>query len=315
MSAPQAAGPPVLAVVGPTASGKSALALQLAEALKGRVVNADALQLYRELPLLTAQPDAGSKARAPHRLYGIRAAEDPASAGLWCTLAAAEIAAARSAGQRPILAGGSGLYLKALSRGLAPVPPPPPAVREETDALLAREGPEALHARLALEDPETAQRIGPGDRQRIARAWSVLRATGRPLAAWQRQGSPGMPLRWLVLLPDREWLRAQVARRFEIMLEAGALEEVRALAARSPDPALPALKAVGYRQLTAVLAGDLSLGQAKQQAIAATRRYVKRQTTWLRHQVIAAERDVALWHAHYSYDLGGKIVAYLQEIP
>jgi len=312
VSAPQA---PVLAVVGPSASGKSALALQLAEALKGRVVNADALQLYRELPLLTAQPDAGSKARAPHRLYGIRTAEEPASAGLWCTLAAAEIAAARSAGQQPILAGGSGLYLKALSRGLAPVPPLPPAVREASDALLAREGPEALHARLAREDPETAQRIAPGDRQRIARAWSVLRATGRCLTAWQRQGSPGTPLRWLLLLPDRDWLRAQVARRFEAMLEAGALEEVRALAARGPDPALPALKAIGYRELTAVLAGGLSLDRAREQAIAATRRYVKRQTTWLRHQVIAAEQDVTVWHRHYSCDLGSKIVAYLRETP
>ncbi len=301
------------AVVGPTASGKSALALHLAERFEGTIVNADALQVYRELPILTAQPDRAAQARAPHRLYGVRAAEEPASAGLWRDWAEREIADARASGRRVLLAGGSGLYLRALSRGLAPIPAVGPAQRAETAALLEREGAAALHARLAAADPETAARIAASDSQRLQRAWSVLRASGRGLAAWHREASGGYRLNWLVLLPERDWLRQAVAERFDAMLEAGALAEVRALAARGLDPALPALKAVGYRELAAVIAGEVSLAEARERAIAATRRYLKRQTTWLRHQVIAAEAEVTVWHAQYSCHLADQIVRSLRD--
>lgn len=302
----------VWAIVGPTASGKSALALDLAEAFEGSVINADALQLYRELPLLTAQPAQETQARVPHRLYGVCPADAPASAGLWRAWALREIEEAQAAGRRPLLAGGSGLYLRALSQGLAPIPSLSQAQHDETAALLEQEGAAALHARLATADPETATQIQSADRQRLQRAWSVLQASGRGLAAWQRETAPGLPLRWLVLLPEREHLRDAVALRFDAMLAAGALEEVRALAARNLDPALPALKAVGYRELAAHAAGDISLEEARSQAITATRRYLKRQTTWLRHQVIAAESQVEVWHAQYSYQLGQEIVTFLR---
>ncbi len=304
---------PVWAIVGPTASGKSALAVTLAEVFGGSVINADALQLYRELPLLTAQPDAETQARVPHRLYGQCSADQPASAGLWRQWALGEIEHARAAGSRPLLTGGSGLYLRVLSQGLAPIPPLSDQRRAETLALLEQEGAEALHARLASADPETAVKIRPADSQRLQRAWSVLQSSGRGLAAWQRETEPGLPLRWLVLLPEREALRAAVAQRFDAMLTAGALEEVRALAARGLDPTLPALKAVGYRELAAYLAGDISLEEARTRAITATRRYLKRQTTWLRHQVAAKEVRVKVWHAQYSYQLGAEIVTFLRD--
>ncbi|MEQ8654761.1 MAG: tRNA (adenosine(37)-N6)-dimethylallyltransferase MiaA [Kiloniellales bacterium] len=304
---------PVWAIVGPTASGKSALAVDLAEAFGGVVINADALQLYRELPILTAQPDQATQARVPHRLYGIRSASEPASAGLWCALAKAEIERARAAGLRPLLAGGSGLYLRALSQGLAPIPPLSEAQRAETLVLLQREGPEALHRRLTAADPETAAKLSPADTQRLQRAWSVLQASGRGLVAWQRRTEPGVPLRWLILLPEREVLRNAVAQRFDAMLAAGALDEVRALFARKLDPSLPALKAVGYRELAAHLAGEISLQAACEAAVTATRRYLKRQTTWLRHQVMADETQIGVWHAQYSCQLSREIVTFLRE--
>ncbi|GAB5471479.1 MAG: tRNA (adenosine(37)-N6)-dimethylallyltransferase MiaA [Rhodospirillales bacterium] len=301
-------------LAGPTASGKSALALDLAEAFSGTVINADASQLYRELPILSAQPHAADRARAPHRLYGCRSAGEPASAGQWRDWALAEIAAAQAAGRQPLLVGGSGLYLQALSRGLAPIPPVPVAVRTAAEALLEELGPAGLHARLAREDPATAAALAPGDRQRLLRAWSVLRASGRPLSAWQSDARAAAPkLTWIVLLPERAWLRQAVAARFEAMLAAGALEEVRRLLALNLDPTLPAMKAVGVRELTAVLDGRASLEAASAQAVTATRQYLKRQTTWLRHQVLAGEADVHVWHAQYSCALGQKIVRFLRE--
>jgi len=303
----------VWVVGGPTASGKSALALALAEAFRGTVINADALQLYRELPVLTAQPDAAALARAPHRLYGVRPAAEPASAGLWRGWALAEIAAARRAGRQPILAGGTGLYLKALGDGLAPVPPVPAEARAQGQALLERLGPAGLHARLAAADPAGAAALAPGDSQRLLRAWSVLQATGRPLSAWQAEaGTPGARLRWLLLLPERAWLRQAVARRFDAMLAAGALEEVRALLALGLPPDLPAMKAVGVRELAAVLAGETTLAEARERAVAATRQYLKRQTTWLRHQVLGREPLVHGWYAQFSDSLGKEIVSFLR---
>ncbi len=307
-------GEPLWVVAGPTASGKSALALDLAEAFRGTIINADALQLYRELPILTAQPDRAALDRVPHRLYGCLSAGEPASAGLWRGRALAEVEAALSAGRRPILVGGTGLYLKALSQGLSPVPPVPRAERDAAGDLLERIGPAALHARLAGEDPRTAARLSPNDSQRILRAWSVLRASGRPLSYWRDQkGEPGPALRWLVLLPDRDRLREAVATRFDAMLQAGALQEVETLVAQGLSDDLPAMKAVGVRELSAVLSGGLSLDEARTRAIAATRQYLKRQTTWLRHQVMAEEPRLHVWYAQYSYQLGAEIVRFLRD--
>ncbi len=305
-------GDAVWAIVGPTASGKSALAVDLAEAFQGTIINADALQLYRELPILTAQPDTDTLSRVPHRLYGTRSADQPASAGLWCRWAHKEIAEAREAGRRPLLAGGSGLYLKALSQGLAPFPDIPAAQREATAHLLESEGAEALHARLTAADPETAASLHPSDSQRLQRAWSILQVSGRGMTDWQKVRNPGIPLRWLVLLPERELLRTAVAERFGQMVAAGALDEVARLLERNLDPALPALKAVGYRELATHIRGEISLDEAVSQATNATRRYLKRQTTWLRHQVIASEACVNVWHAQYSYHLGAEIVTFLR---
>ncbi len=292
---------PLLAIAGPTASGKSALALRLATALEGTVINADALQVYRELRILTARPTPAEAAAVPHRLYGTQPAAEPGSAGQWRRQALAAIAEAQAAGRRPILCGGTGLYLKALEEGLAPTPPVPAAVKAEAATLLATVGAAGLRERLARHDLAAAERIPASDPQRLLRAWSVWRATGRTLSDWQEEtGEPGPALRWLVLLPPREALREAVERRWQAMLAVGALEEARALLALGLDPALPAMKAVGVRELGAVLAGRATLAQASAAAVTATRQYLKRQTTWLRTQVLASHAEAEVSHAKFS---------------
>ena len=293
--------PPALAVAGPTASGKSALALALAERLGGWVINADALQVYRDLRVLSARPTAAEEARVPHRLYGVLDGAERCSAGRWLAFARAAVVEARVAGALPILCGGTGLYLKALEEGLAPVPPVPPEVEAEERARFEAEGGAARLAALAAADPGTVARLAPADRQRIVRAWAVLRATGRPLSAWRREpGEGGLPLRWTVLLPPREVLREAAARRWQAMLAGGALEEVRALLARRLDPALPVMKAVGVRELAGVLAGERSLEAAGEAAVAATRQYLKRQASWLRTQVRPSHAEAVWLDAKFS---------------
>ena len=292
-----------LAVAGPTASGKSALALALAERQGGWIINADALQVYRDLQVLSARPSAAEEARVPHRLYGVIDASERCSVGRWLRLARQEIAAARVAGARPILCGGTGLYLKALEEGLAEIPPVPAAIEAEEQAALAREGGAARLAALSASDPATAAGLRPADSQRIVRAWSVLRATGRPLSAWQGATAPGETLQWIVLLPSRPELRQAVAERWRAMLSAGALEEVRRLLARNLDPALPAMKAVGVAELAQVLRGEASLEEASRRAIDRTRQYVKRQTTWLRTQVLAGPRRVTILEEKFSDEM------------
>lgn len=280
--------PPAVIVAGPTASGKSGLALAIAEAFRGTVVNADALQVYRELPLLSAQPGAAALARAPHRLYGILPAVERCSAGRWRALALEEMAAATAAGRLPVLTGGTGLYLKALQEGIAAVPPVPAAVREAAARRWQALGPAGFRAALLDRDPASA-RLHPNDRQRHLRAWEVLEATGRPLADWQSNaGGEAAPYRFLriVLLPEREHLDAAIDRRFEAMLRAGALAEVAALLERRLDPALPAMKAIGLPELAAHLRGEVGLEAAAVAARSATRRYAKRQVTWLRGQML-----------------------------
>ena len=273
-------------VAGPTASGKSRLALTLAEALSGTIINADSMQVYRDLEVLTARPEPAVLARAPHRLYGVVDAAEACSVGRWRALALAEIAAARAAGRLPLLVGGSGLYLRALLEGLAPVPPVAASLRDEARALHARLGGEAFHAALAELDPETASRLAAADTQRLIRAYEVVRATGRGLGAWQReQPSPAISAAAIVLLPPRAELYALCDERFLAMMARGAPAEAAALLARGLAPTLPAMKAVGVRELGEWLSGRIGQDAAIAAAQQATRRYAKRQYTWFRRQL------------------------------
>lgn len=278
--------PPVLVIAGPTASGKSALALELADSLAGTIINADSSQCYRDLRILTARPDETAEDRVPHRLYGTLDASDRGSAARWRARALDAIAAVTTAGRLPILVGGSGLYLRALQGGLAPVPEIPEEVRREAAELHRALGGVAFRERLARLDMAAARRLYPGDRQRLIRAFEVARATGVPIGTWQRQADPPPPYRFatILLAPQRNRLYAACNARFVDMIEAGATAEAAALAARGLDPELPAMKAVGVPELLAHLRGDMALGEAITAAQRATRRYAKRQMTWFRHQ-------------------------------
>jgi tRNA dimethylallyltransferase len=277
----------ILVVAGPTCSGKSALAMALAEQLGGIVINADAMQTYRELQVLTARPTPADEARVPHALYGIRPAAEPANAAWWREAAHAVIAATD---RLPILCGGTGLYLNALLQGLADIPDPGEPARAEARTLLAELGAPALHARLLQADPATAARLRPTDAQRIARAWEVWRGTGRGLSAWHA-ATPQRPsafnARAIMLNPPRATLREAITCRWHHMIAHGAIDEVAALRAQNLDPALPALRAHGVPELSAYLAGTISLPEAGDRAILATGQYTKRQSTWLKHHSLA----------------------------
>jgi tRNA dimethylallyltransferase len=281
--------PTVIIVVGPTASGKSALGLALAQHYGGAVINADALQCYRDLRILTARPGAVEEARAPHRLYGFLDAAERGSAARWRDLALTEIAVSVSAGRLPILVGGTGLYLRALRDGLAPVPNIPPAIRDEAMMLYQQLGGAGFREELARLDPVSAARFPPGDRTRLARAFEVVRATGIQIGEWQRQPPAPAAYRFatVLLAPPRASLYAAGDARFAAMLEAGGLDEAAALLARGLSPELPAMKAIGLPELFRHLRGDLALDDAIAAAQQATRRYAKRQSTWFRHQLDA----------------------------
>lgn len=291
---------------GPTASGKSALAVDLARALDGVVINADSMQVYRELRVLTARPDPATMAAVPHRLYGIWPARDAGSVALWLDLARQALAEARDQGRWPVVVGGTGLYLRALMQGLAPVPGVPEAVVAEGRRLWDAEGGPAFRERLAALDPDAAARLAPGDRQRLVRAWAVVTATGRPLGAWQAETPgppPGSRFDVHVLMPPREALYPVCDGRFAAMVAQGALDEVRALAELPPD--LPAAKAVGVPELRRHLAGEWDLETAIAAGARATRRYAKRQMTWFRHQMPGA----TLWPEQYSESLSAQILS------
>jgi len=281
-------GRPVL-IAGPTASGKSALALELADRLGGVIINADSMQVYRDLRVITARPTPEEEARAPHRLYGHVDAAVNYSVGRWCKDVRAALDEARAASRVPILVGGTGLYFKALTQGLVAVPTVPDEVREAVRARLAAQGPQALHDELARRDPDAAARLEPADRTRIARALEVLEATGRPLSQWQQGGQPAIldPGRAIkiFLTPERGELRRRIDARFDTMLETGALDEVRALDGRGLDPLLPAMKAHGVPWLRRHLHGEIALDEAAEGGKRDTRRYTKRQMTWFRHQM------------------------------
>jgi tRNA dimethylallyltransferase len=276
-------------IAGPTASGKSALALELAQKTGGVIVNSDSMQVYRDLRIITARPTPEEEARVPHRLYGHVDAAVNFSAGSWVADAGAVLAEARAQQRMPIFVGGSGLYFKALTRGLSAVPPVPADVREGVRARLERDGVEALHAELSKRDPVSAERLKPRDRTRIARALEVVEATGRSLTDWHRDGLPPVlpPGQFLALFlaPGRDALYGRIEARFGAMLQAGALQEVERLAARRLDPLLPAMKAHGVPALIRHIGGEIGLEEAAEIGRADTRHYAKRQFTWFRHQL------------------------------
>jgi tRNA dimethylallyltransferase len=276
--------PPVALIAGPTASGKSALALALAEARGGVIVNADSAQLYRDLPILSAAPSPAERERAEHRLYGVRDGADPSSAAAWADLARSEIAAIHSEGRLPILVGGTGLYLRTLLDGIAPVPAIDPEIRAEVRTASVADN----YAALARLDPAAAARLHAGDSTRIARALEVVRSSGRTLAEWQEQRTGGIgeaiALSPLILLPPRDWLSERCDRRFDQMVEMGALGEVEALLARKLDPDLPVMRAIGVRELASLLEGSATREQTVAAGQIATRQYAKRQYTWFSRQ-------------------------------
>ena len=282
---------PAVIIAGPTASGKTACALAVAKEFNGTIINADAQQLYSELSILTDRPGPEQLALPPHRLFGVLAADDPCSAGRWREMALAEMQAASDAGRLPILVGGTGLYLKALLSGLSSIPPVPPEIRNEAAALYERLGHAQFQAELAKRDPGMIDM--PRDKQRLIRAYEVIAATAKPLRVWQQTADETpLPYRFAVLVfdPPRETLYAAIERRFDRMMERGALEEACRILALNLDPSLPAMKAVGLKELISHLKGEMRLAEAVTKAKQSSRNYAKRQVTWFRHQLPEAKR-------------------------
>ena len=297
MSMPDESTPAGVLIAGPTAAGKSRLALALAEALEpcggATIINSDSMQVYRDLRILTARPSPDDEARAPHRLYGMFPSDRRCSAGRWRALAGEAISRARSDGRAPLVVGGTGLYFQALVEGLAPVPDVPAAVRERGERLLDELGNVAFHEELSRRDPLMAARVPPSDRQRMARAWEVIEATGISLAEWRRRHAdarpPGRFARIVVSAP-RETLYARCDDRFEKMVADGAVDEARSLLARAVSPSHPVMKAVGVRELARHLRGETTLDEAVAAGQRATRRYAKRQMTWFRNRMAGWRR-------------------------
>ncbi|WP_322988847.1 tRNA (adenosine(37)-N6)-dimethylallyltransferase MiaA [Hoeflea sp.] len=277
-----------LLIAGPTASGKSALAIELARELGGEIVNADSMQVYGVLEKLTARPGPADLAQVPHHLYGHVTPQTAYSTGIWLSEASQAIADIRARGSIPVVVGGTGLYFRALTGGLSDMPPIPTDIRDSLRARLESEGIEVLHQELARLDPEMAVRLRPADRQRILRALEVVLATGRSIAEFQGRGSPMVvdpaTARRLVLEPDRGLLHARINARFEKMLDEGAVDEVRQLILLDISPQHPAMKAIGVNHLAAYLRGEMSLEKVIELSSAATRQYAKRQMTWFRNQ-------------------------------
>jgi tRNA dimethylallyltransferase len=281
--------PETILIAGPTASGKSALALALAEKFGAEIINADSMQVYRDLRIITARPTVEEERRVTHRLYGHVDAAENFSVGRWCEEAAAALAATRRAGRAAVVVGGTGLYFNALTRGIAAVPPIPADIREDVRARLTSDGVAVLHAELKQHDPAAAARLMPGDRARVTRALEVVLATGRSLLDWHEDNKPpgldASAAAKIFLMPDRDELLRRIDARFDAMIAAGALEEVRALAARNLNPNLPAMKAHGVPSLIRHLRGEIALEQAVEEAKGDTRQYTKRQATWFRNQL------------------------------
>jgi tRNA dimethylallyltransferase len=276
-------------ITGPTASGKSALAVKLAQRHGGVVINADSMQVYDTLKVLTARPDEADMEGIEHFLYGHVPAGQPYSTGAWLREAEALVMRLRGEGRLPVFVGGTGLYFKALTGGLSDMPAIPAAIRTRLRERLKEVGPEALHAQLAARDPETAAQLRPSDGQRIVRALEVIEATGKPIRLYQQAHGPVVvdPSRAqkIVVLPERTLLHSRIDRRFEAMLAGGAVEEVRALLALKLSPDMPVMKAIGVQQIAAMLRGEMSEAEVIASGSAATRQYAKRQMTWFRNQL------------------------------
>jgi tRNA dimethylallyltransferase len=311
--------PKIILIGGPTASGKSKLAMDVAEAVGGAIVNADSMQVYRELPTLTARPSAADEAHLPHYLYGVLAADEPCSVALWAGMAQRAISEIWANQLIPVVVGGTGLYFKALLEGLAPVPDIPPEIRGRVRQMLADEGPEYLHARLQKLDPEMAARLNPGDSQRLSRATEVLEATGRSLKDWQNEQPQGglnesMQAKNIVkavLLPPRDILYARCNERLRQMVEEGpALEELKSFLEHEPSPDLPLMKALGVPHLAGYLHGEEPLEAALLKAQAATRQYAKRQLTWFRNQF----SDWRMLDAQYSESKNENFLSFITNL-
>jgi tRNA dimethylallyltransferase len=276
--------PRVALIAGPTASGKSALAVRLAQAANGVVINADASQVYADLQVLSARPSAQEMTQAPHRLFGHIDGGEACTAARWAAEAQMEIDSAHQEGRLPILVGGTGLYLRTLIDGIAPVPDIDPGIRAAVRALPVAEA----HAALSREDPDAAARLAPADTTRVARALEVVRSTGKPLSYWQQHKSGGIAdrihLSPLILLPPRDWLIARCDLRFEQMVEGGAVKEVEALLARNLSPSLPVMRAIGVPEIAGWLRGDMDRETMLERGRIATRQYAKRQYTWFSRQ-------------------------------
>ncbi|MBK1669607.1 tRNA (adenosine(37)-N6)-dimethylallyltransferase MiaA [Rhodovibrio sodomensis] len=295
--------PPVLVITGPTASGKSGFALAVAQAYAGTVINADSMQVYADLRVLSDRPTPEAEAAVPHRLYGVLPASEPCTAERWRGWALREVDAAHADGRLPILVGGTGLYLRAFLQGLAPVPDIPDAIRGGVRELQHAAGPPGLHRALRREDPAMAARLNPDDGQRQARALEVIRATGRSLADWQAEAHPASTaydVLTLAALPPRAPLYRKIDDRLAWMAENGGLDEVRGLLDRDLPGDLPAMKAVGVPQLARYLRGEAAYTDALATAQQATRQFAKRQLTWLRTQTPKDADKAAIVHAQFS---------------
>jgi tRNA dimethylallyltransferase len=284
MNMTSSSGKRLALIAGPTASGKSALALALAERSGGVVINADSAQVYADLRIISARPSPADEAQAPHRLYGYRDAALPCSAADWAADAKRAVAEAQAEDRLPILVGGTGLYIRTLLDGIAPVPEIDPAIRAAIRSYSVTHN----YAALGQEDPVAAARLRPSDATRVARALEVIRSTGRSLAEWQKERVGGIAgevrLVPLILLPPREWLHERCDRRFDEMMSEEGVEEVRSLMARRLNPMLPAMRAIGVREIAAFLDGRLSRAEALAAGRTATRQYAKRQYTWFSRQ-------------------------------
>jgi tRNA dimethylallyltransferase len=276
--------PPLALIAGPTASGKSALALAVAERAEVTIINADSAQVYRDLRILSARPDELDMAAAPHRLFGYVDGAEACSAARWAGDARAEIAKAHDAGRLPVLVGGTGLYIRTLLNGIAPIPEIDPTIRAAVRGMAV----DAAYIALKQQDPDSAARLAPADTTRVQRALEVIRSTGHPLAYWHQRRTGGigsqMQLRPLILVPPRDWLMQRSDGRFLGMIESGAIDEVERLLMRQLDPDLPVMRAIGVREISAWLHGDLTRGEMVTAGRLATRQYAKRQYTWFRHQ-------------------------------
>jgi len=305
---------PLIVIAGPTASGKSACALAVAREFGGTVINADSMQVYGVLRIITARPSEQDESQVPHKLYGVLAPSEACSAGHWQDMAVEAVQEAWGQGRLPIVCGGTGLYIRTLIQGIGAFPEIPGEVRDAAMARLEELGNPAFHQEVAERDPVIAERLHPSDSQRLIRAWEMFEATGTPLSQWQEEVKPEPPLPGLkastvLLLPEREDLYPACEARFDLMIEQGALEEVRALEALNLDSSLPAMKALGVPELLSYIRNEKTLDEAREWAKTTTRRFAKRQMTWFRNQV---EPDY-LHSAQYSKRFDEKIFSFIRQ--